>query len=232
MGQIVAVIPARGGSKGIPRKNLLNLCGKPLLAWSILQVRAAERIDSVWVSSDDDEILGVAKEFGAMPIRRPAEIAGDEASSESAWLHALDHIEQQGAEVDLMVGMQATSPLREPADLDGAIDTLRREGDDSLLSVCEVEDFFIWRRDEQGRPQGVNHDPAHRKRRQNIEPQYLENGSFYVFKPAILRGLNNRLGGRIGMFTMAKHKMFQIDNPADVALCEAIMRGYGLDMQG
>ena len=229
MAATVAIIPARGGSKGIPRKNLVNLCGKPLLAWSILQARAARRIDSVWVSSDDAEILSVAERYGARPIVRPALISGDEASSEAAWLHAVDHIETHGVAVGRVVGMQATSPLREGADLDGGIEQYEREGLDSLLSVCEIEDFFIWRIDAAGRAGGANHDPAARKRRQEIEKRYLENGSFYVFAPELLRKHHNRLGGKIGLYVMAKHKLFQIDRTEDLALASAIMHGYGLD---
>jgi CMP-N,N'-diacetyllegionaminic acid synthase len=224
----VAIIPARGGSKGLPRKNLAPCCGKPLLAWSILQARGARRIDSVWVSSDDQEILEVAGGYGARPIRRPAELSGDEASSESAWAHALEQIEREGAEVELVVGMQATSPVRESADLDGAVERFRREGLDSLFSCCAIEDFFIWERS-QGALRGVNHDPFRRRRRQAIEPRYLENGSFYVFTPALLRSTGNRLGGTIGVFPQARHKMFQIDDEEGLRLCEAVMRGYGLD---
>lgn len=227
----VAIIPARGGSKGIPRKNLIDLCGKPLLAWSILQARGASEIDSVWVTSDDDEVLAVAEHYGARPIRRPAEISGDTASSESAWLHALNVIEAEGGAVDLVVAMQATSPLRESSDLDGGLRKLREMNYDSLLSVAEVEDFFIWRLGVDGEAESVNYDYRNRKRRQMIEKRYLENGSFYVFRPQILRHDNNRLGGRIGVFTMSRHKMFQIDNPEDVHLCAAIMRGFGLDAQ-
>lgn len=228
-GSTVAVIPARGGSKGIPRKNLLPLCGRPLVAWSILHARHAAGVDSVWVTSDDAEILDVARQWGARPIERPAAIADDKATSESAWLHALDAIEASGVPVARMIGMQATSPLREPADLEEALARYDAEGCDSLLSVCEIEDFFIWRVAADGRPEGVNHDPENRRRRQEIEKRYLENGSFYVFTPALLRARGNRLGGRIGMHVMAKHKMFQIDAMPDVQLCESVMRGYGLD---
>ncbi|MBI3778471.1 MAG: acylneuraminate cytidylyltransferase family protein, partial [Gammaproteobacteria bacterium] len=181
MGDTVAIIPARGGSKGIPRKNIADLCGKPLIAWSILQARAARGVDSVWVTSDSAEILDVAVSHGANPIQRPAEISGDEASSESAWLHALDTIETGGTRVDLAIGMQATSPIREPSDLDRALAQFERERLDSLLTCCEVEDFFIWRYGPDGQPVGVNHDYKNRARRQNIEKRYLENGSFYLF---------------------------------------------------
>lgn len=229
MTSVVAIIPARGGSKGIPRKNLVDICGKPLLAWSILQARNAAEIDSVWVTSDDDEILAVAEAHGAHAIRRPPEISGDSATSESAWLHALDVIEAQGVAIDLVVAMQATSPLREPSDLDGGIRALREQSYDSLLSVTEVEDFFTWRIGADSGAESVNYDYRNRKRRQQIEKRYLENGSFYVFRPEQLRRDNNRLGGRIGLFAMSRFKMFQIDNPEDIDLCTAIMRGFRLD---
>lgn len=229
MGSVVAIIPARAGSKGIKGKNVMPFCGHPLIAWSIKQALATEGIDSVWVSSDGDEILQVAESYGARGIKRPADIAGDRASSESAWLHALDSIAGLGVEVDWVVAMQATSPIREALDLQNALDQIRREGLDSLLSVVEVEDFFMWRQDDALGPQSVNYDFRDRKPRQSIEKRYLENGSFYIFRPDLLRTQNNRLGGRIGMHVMEKHKMFQIDSPAEVQLCEAVMRGYGLD---
>lgn len=225
----VAVIPARGGSKGIPRKNLIDLCGKPLIAWSVLQARAARVVDSVWVTSDSDEILQVAEQHGARPIKRPPELAGDTASSESAWLHALDAIESSGDRVDRMIGMQATSPLREPSDIEAALAQFERDNLDSLLSCCEIEDFFMWKMEPNGQPIGVNHDYQKRLRRQVIEKRYLENGSFYIFKPELLRQYNNRLGGKVGVYLMAKHKMFQIDSIQDIALCQSIMRGYELD---
>jgi CMP-N,N'-diacetyllegionaminic acid synthase len=228
VGEVIAIIPARGGSKGIPGKNLKLIAGKPLLAWSVIQALGTQSINKVYVSSDDDEILAVAQKFGALPIRRPESLSGDTASSESAWLHALDAVETSGVQVDWIVGMQATSPIRASSDLDGALAQVRSENLDSLLSVTEVEDFFTWRMGTEG-PESINYDYRSRKRRQSIEKRYLENGSFYVFSPHIIRSCNNRLGGKIGLFIMARHKMFQIDNPEDITLCEAIIRGYGLD---
>lgn len=228
MGITVAVIPARKGSKGIPGKNLLPFCGRPLIAWSIEQAKRAEGVDSVWVSSDGDEILAAAASYGAEKIRRPGAISGDSASSESAWLHALDTIEQQGHEVEWMVGMQATSPLRAPEDIGRAIQQAKNQRLDSLLSVVEVEDFFMWGLNKESQPHSINYDYRDRKPRQQIEKRYLENGSFYIFRPQVLR-TGNRLGGKIGLYIMERHKMFQIDNPEDVPLCEAIMHGFKLD---
>lgn len=231
MGETVAIIPARAGSKGIPRKNLLSLCGKPLIAWSIEQAKNAKGVDSVWVSSDGDEILEVACRYGAGAIRRPASIADDTASSEAAWLHACDFLRDAGVKIDLVVGMQATSPIREASDITLAVEKVHKEKLDSLLTVVEIEDFFMWRCGDDGVPESVNYDYRNRKRRQAIEKRYLENGSFYVFSPEILRQYGNRLGGRIGMHVMERYKMFQIDSIPDAKLCEAIMVGYGLDRQ-
>lgn len=223
----LAVVAARGGSKGIPGKNLVPLCGKPLLAWTVLQAKAARGVDEVAVSSDSEHILAVAAEYGAVPVPRPAEIAGDTATSESAWLHALDAREAAAGPFTRVVALQATSPIREAADIEAALEHYERERLDSLLTVCEVEDFFNWRIAADGTAESVNYDWRNRRRRQEIEKRYLENGSFYVFRPHTLRTMNNRLGGRIGLHVMDRHKMFQIDRPEDLRLCEAILRGYG-----
>lgn len=229
--RVAAVIPARGGSKGIPRKNIIDFCGKPLLAWSIEQARAAKGVSSVWVSSDSDEILEVAGRYGALPIRRPEAIAGDTATSESAWLHALDVIESQGEPVDIMLAMQATSPLRESSDIERALTDFQQQDCDSLFSCAELEDFFIWEKNEQGSFRSLNYDYLNRKRRQDVGQQYVENGSFYLFKPKILRSLNNRLGGKIGISMMEFWKTFEIDSIEDLEFCEMLMNKYLLSRE-
>jgi CMP-N,N'-diacetyllegionaminic acid synthase len=222
----LAVIAARGGSKGIPHKNLLDLYGKPLIAWTVEQARAARGVDVVAVSSDSDQILAAAEAAGAVGVRRPSDISGDLASSESAWLHALNAVDERMGRFERIVALQATSPIREPGDLEQALDIFDREHLDSLLSVCEVEDYFNWRIGASG-PEPINYDYRNRRMRQQIEKRYLENGSFYVLIPSLLREQNNRLGGKIGFHVMERHKMFQIDRPEDVKLCAAIMRSYG-----
>ena len=222
----LAVIAARGGSKGIPHKNLLDLCGKPLIAWTVEQARAARGVDVVAVSSDSDQILAAAEAAGAVGVRRPDDISGDLASSESAWLHALNAIDERLGRFERIVALQATSPIRESSDIENALATFDRDHLDSLLSVCEVEDYFNWRIGASG-PEPINYDYRNRRMRQQIEKRYLENGSFYVLIPSLLREQNNRLGGKIGFHVMERHKMFQIDRPEDVKLCAAIMRSYG-----
>ena len=229
MKRAVAIIPARGGSRGILKKNLAELCGKPLIAWSILQARAARSIEGTYVSSDSDEILETAVQYGAIPIRRPPELATDTASSEGAWRHALDVVEASDGPVQLVIGMQATSPVRDAGDLDAAVEQFEREGCDSMLSCVPLADHFIWQRGPGGRPAPTNYDYTDRRPRQEIDTRFLENGSFYLFTPELLRSTANRLGGRVGLFGMPRFKSFQIDEPEDLRLVGAIMRGYGLD---
>lgn len=223
----VAVIAARGGSKGIPKKNLLDVAGKPLIAWSVEQALGAAGISHVIVSSDSDEILAVSERYGAVGVKRPDEIAGDVATSESAWVHALDAFEASHGAPDLVVAMQATSPIRESADIDDALAAFHEKGLDSLLTVAEIEDYFMWKDDGPEGPEALNYDYKTRRRRQEIQKRFLENGSFYIFRPAMLRETSNRLGGKIGLHVMHRHKMFQIDRVEDVELCSVIMRGYG-----
>jgi N-acylneuraminate cytidylyltransferase len=222
----LAVVAARGGSKGIPLKNLLDLCGKPLIAWTVMQAAAARGVDVVAVSSDSDQILAAAEKAGAVGVRRPDAISGDLDSSESAWLHALETLDEKLGPFERIVALQATSPIREADDIEKALEAFEREKLDSLLSVCEVEDYFNWRVGAHG-PEPINYDYHNRRMRQQIEKRYLENGSFYVMIPSLLREKHNRLGGKIGFHLMERHKMFQIDRIEDVKLCAAIMKSYG-----
>src|SRR5262245_43438551 len=160
---IVAIIPARGGSKGLPRKNVRFVGGKPLIAHTIL---AAQRVtDHVYVSTDDVAIATTSRAFDATVIDRPGELAGDTATSESALLHALDALAAQGLrEPDIVVFLQATSPLRRPDDLANALRTFRDARADSLFSATATTGF-IWRCGPEG-PRPLNYDPVARPRRQ------------------------------------------------------------------
>lgn len=211
--EVVAIIPARGGSKGIPRKNVRLLAGKPLLAYTVEQARAAAAVTRVVVSTDDAEIAAVARRYGAEVIDRPAAISGDTATSESALLHALDALGAQGVQPELVVFLQCTSPFRAPGDIDAAVATLRARGADSLLSVVPSHAFLWSERD--GRAAPLNYDYRSRPRRQDRAPEYRENGSIYVFKPWVLRELGNRLGGAIALYIMDEAQGLDIDGPFD-----------------
>ena len=223
---IHCVIPARGGSKVIPNKNIIDFCGKPLIAWTIEQCISSKYISDVWVSSDSQEILDVAEVYGAKSIQRPDEISGDLSSSESAWIHAIEVIESSDNKIDLVLAPQVTSPLRETKDIDSAIELFHKEGCDSMFSSSIAEDLFFWQKDEFKVLKSVNYDYLNRKRRQDAPKQIIENGSFYLFKPEIIKKNNNRFGGKIGHSEMDFWKMFEIDNAEDLLMCSALMKEF------
>jgi CMP-N,N'-diacetyllegionaminic acid synthase len=219
------VVLARGGSKGIPGKNTIDFLGKPLIAWTIEQCSYDENVSDIWVSSNDSSILSVAKKYGAKTIERPENISGDLASSEAAWLHAINYLNENDIQVDAILAPQVTSPLRETSDINKAIKKFVKGNYDSLFSASLANDLFFWEESHESL-NSVNYDYKNRKRRQDFKKQIIENGSFYIFKPEILREYKNRLGGRIGFSTMDFWKMFEIDNNEDLRMCSALMREF------
>jgi len=220
--EIIAIIPARGGSKRIDRKNLLPIAGRTLLAHSIIQALQSRLVREVYVSTEDSEIAEVAQAHGAEVVWRPLELATNKATSESALLHVLDHRKDQGdSDPDLVVFLQCTSPVRRPTDIDRAIETLLSTGADSLFSACE-NSRLIWALREE-RLCSVNYDYQRRQREQDMAIQYRENGSIYVFRPEILRQFNNRLGGKIAAYEMDYWSSFQLDTSVHAELLEWIL---------
>ncbi len=223
--EILAIIPARGGSKEIPKKNLSLLAGEPLISYTIKQALETKSINRVVVSTDDFEIGKVSQEAGAEVVLRPKDISHDTATSEDALMHVLDYLyEKEGYEPDLIVFLQATSPLRKGNDIQNAIDTLIREEADSLFSAYLIHDF-IWRVDKNKSVEPLNYDYSNRLRRQECPEDLAENGSIYVFKTGVIRKNNNRLGGKIAIYRMDKLNSFQIDNKEDLELVRQITGG-------
>lgn len=218
---VLTIIPARGGSKGIPCKNILPIAGKPLISYSIEQSVQSSRVDRTIVSTDDQEIATVAQNYGAEVIMRPSEISGDTASSESALIHALDYLKQtEDYEPDLVVFLQCTSPLRKDDDIEKAIIQFQKERADSLLSVSPGHSF-LWEQID-GVAQSINYDYRNRPRRQDMNPQFRENGSIYIFKPWVLREYNNRLGGKISLYVMDE-PCIDIDSMLDFETAEFLL---------
>lgn len=221
--QAIAVIPARGGSKGIPGKNLRKVAGKPLIAWSIEQALASESIDMVVVSTDDEAIADTARRHGAeVPFVRPAALAADDTPTEPVIAHAIDWLAEQGREFDLMVLLQPTSPLRLAGTIDAAIGQLQTEAADSLLGVVPNHHFF-WRR---GKSAEALYDYRNRPRRQDIVAEdrwFRETGSIYVSRIDAFRSSGNRLSGEISLFVMDELEGWEIDSEADIAVVEALL---------
>ncbi len=220
---ILAIIPARGGSKSIPDKNLAPLGGKPLIAWSIEQSLASRQVDRTIVSTDSPKIAEAAKEFGAdVPFMRPAELAGDTATTESAMVHAVETLAQDGYEADDILLLQPTCPIRKPGAIDAAIDLRRKHDADSVVSAQEIHPF-LWNRPGDAR---AHYDFRNRPRRQDVADEdrlFEENGSIYLTRCTLLRGENCRVGGKIVIYEMSALESVDIDTPDDLALAEAAM---------
>ena len=220
--QVLATVPARGGSKGIPRKNVRLLAGKPLIAHTIEQALLVDSISRIVVSTDDTEIAEVARSYNVEVIPRPAELCDDIIMPDAALLHVLDHLkENEHYEPDLIVFLQPTSPMRRPEDIEKAIHKLLLEGADSLFSGC-ISHGFVWR-DQDGMVFPLNYDYRNRPRRQDAPKDYIENGSIYIFKPWVIRENGTRLGGKIAIYEMDVIDSFQIDEPEDFLLVEQLL---------
>ena len=215
----IAIIPARGGSKGIPNKNLQTVGGVTLLARTISACLKSESIATVYVSTDSDDIAAVALNNGAQVIRRPADISGDTASSESALLHSLNEIVKTSSLPKNVLFAQCTSPFITHTDIDGILDLLKDH--DSALTVTHNH-AFIWRRDNTGNAVGINHDSAIRLPRQQLDPEYKETGALYAMNIDQFRKCGHRFFGRIGMYEVPADRSMEIDEPEDLRLANTL----------
>jgi len=221
---ILALIPARGGSKGIPHKNMSLLVGKPLIAHTIEHALRARQVNRTIVSTDAPEIAAVSKQYGAEVIRRPPEISDDEASSEAALLHALKYLqEKEGYTPDIIVFLQCTSPLTLPEDIDGTVQALLDENADSALAVTTFQ-HFLWQWDEHGEAVGINHDKRVRLLRQKFKSQFLETGAVYAMRTDGFEKAKHRFFGKIAMYVMPPERCLDIDEPIDLIIAEALLQ--------
>ncbi len=223
-----AIILARGGSKGIPKKNIIDFCGKPLIAWTIENCIDSAAIDNVWVSSDDPEILEVAESYGAQLIKRPLNLSEDNSSSESGWKHGIDYIQNVSSKPEIIVAPQVTSPVRQAKDIQNAVNLFIQNDYDSMLAASKVEDLVFWSLNQSGELESTDYDyPNHQ--RHDVSTKVIDTGSFYIFKPSVLENYGSRIGGKLGYYELEMWKMFEIDNPKDLDFCAAIMKEYILE---
>ena len=225
----VAFIPVRGGSKSIPMKNIKTICGKPLVYWTIKAACGCHYIDKVYVATDSDKIKDTVEKFKngeddslakkTEVIGRSPESATDTASTESAMLefaHKFDF--------DNIVLIQATSPLLQASDLDRGFEAFQQDKHfDSVLSVVRQK-RFNWKRDSQGYAKPINYDVFHRPRRQDFDGYLVENGAFYITSKERLLSSGNRISGNIKAVEMNEDTFFEIDEPSDWVIIEALMR--------
>jgi len=220
MSKITAFIPARGGSKGIANKNIKIFSGKPLIMHTIEYALNSHKIDEVVVSTDDEKISAVAKSAGIKVIKRPANLSTDTALTESAIKHFIQSIDNKP---NIIVLLQATSPVRPIGALDNAIEYFVKEKFDSLLSICPNHNFF-WNINKDGKI-NANYNYLNRPRRQDMkinDKQFLENGSIYIFTHEHFIKTGNRLGGNIGFVEWPEEYSIEIDTLLDFIIAEQI----------
>lgn len=210
---ILAVVPARGGSKSIPRKNICELGGKPLIAWTLEAAHSAGRLARVVVSTEDVEIARIAREWGGdVPFLRPEEFARDDTSHIEPVLHALDCI----PEADWVMLLQPTSPLRTSGDIDGIVDYCRSKDAPAAVSVCEAFQHPAWMytMDSEGRMERVLETPM-AMRRQDLPPVFALNGALYLARVDWLRETRSFLSRETQAYVMPRHRSAEVDDEYD-----------------
>lgn len=228
----VAFIPVRGGSKSIPLKNIKPMCGKPLVYWTVKAACQCKYIDIVYVATDSDKIKETVESLKsgdeanifskAQVIGRSEESASDTASTEFVMLEFAEK-----HDFDNIVLVQATSPMLTAADLDGGFELFSSEGTDTVLSVVR-QYRFLWDEDVSGNAAPSNYDVFHRPRRQEFEGYLMENGAFYISSKEDLIKYQNRISGNIKAYEMCEDSAFEIDEPSDWIIIEALMRKNGM----
>ncbi len=218
----LAIIPARGGSKRLPRKNILDLAGRPLLAWSIEAGLKSRYIDKVIVSSDDDEILNIAKMYKSETIKRPAELASDTSSSFDAIRHTIENSDRY----DYTVLLQPTSPLRTAEHIDEAIELLTSKNADAVISVTQTDHSPLWSNTlpEDRSLSGFLRDGIVGKRSQDLPEYYRLNGAIYICKTdKLLKEESFFIKDNIYAYMMDRENSVDIDDMIDFKLAELLM---------
>uniref|UniRef100_A0AAU2V383 N-acylneuraminate cytidylyltransferase n=1 Tax=Streptomyces sp. NBC_00003 TaxID=2903608 RepID=A0AAU2V383_9ACTN len=215
--RVLAVIPARGGSKGVPGKNLASVAGVPLVVRAVLACRSARHVTDVVVSTDDPAIAAAARSAGADVVVRPAGISGDTASSEAAVLHALDAY----PDTDVVLLVQCTSPFLTREDIEGVAAAVVEDGAQSAVTVAPFHGF-LWREDELGDGQGMGHDKSFRPRRQDRPQDFLETGAAYAMDAEGFRTYKHRFFGRTALVRTDPARVLEIDEPHDLERARAL----------
>lgn len=222
---VLALVPARGGSVGVPGKNVADVGGRPMVAWSVAAALDSGRVDVVVVSTDDDEIAAAGAAAGAaVPFRRPADLATDEASSVAVAVHTLDwYREESGEDPTWLVLLQPTSPLRDGRDVAAAVDLARTPGTDAVVSVRSVRDHPAWmlRLMPSGYVERVT--PSTATRRQDEPDLLVPNGAIYVVRPEVLRMTGHWYGERTRSYEMTADRSIDVDTPWDLELVRMLV---------
>ena len=226
---ILGVIPARGGSKGLSRKNIKILFGKPLIAWTIEQALASKYLDRLIVSTEDEEIAEVSKKYGAeVPFIRPKELAEDNAKGIDVVLHAIDWLKKNDRrkQYDLIILIQPTSPLRKSDDIDKAIELLFLKKAKAIVSVCEIDHHPLWANTlpEDGCMKDFIRREVMKKNRQELVKFYRLNGAIYLAYRDYIKEQESFLGEKTFAYIMPREGSIDIDDEIDFELAQILMK--------
>ncbi len=226
--KVLGIVPARGGSKAIPRKNIRNILGIPLLAYTIREALRAKTLTRLIVSSEDSEILTIARQYGTeTPFVRPRELATDDSLAIDVAIHATTTMEEQeGLEYDYVVVLQPTTPLRTAGDIDGAVMKLIQSGADSVISVVDVGALHPYRmkRIVNGFLVDYAKEEIENMPRQNLPPIYIRNGAIYATKRDVLVKKRTFKGTACVPYEMPDERSVNIDSKLDLLLAESLLR--------
>ncbi|WP_206604536.1 cytidylyltransferase domain-containing protein [Vreelandella sulfidaeris] len=222
---IVAIVPARGGSKRLPRKNVLPLAGKPLIQWTLDAAKESGAIDLIVVTSDDEEVLAIAEQNQVMAIRRPDYLSTDTATSVDAVIHALDALEAQNIVAKRVMLLQPTSPLRRAEDIRKAVKRMDDCGAASVISVCEMDHSPLWSNTlpEDGRMDDFIRPEVKEKRSQDLPLYYRLNGSIYLIATNMFRQNKSFFVTPCNSVVMEKGLSQDIDDKNDFLLAEFML---------
>ena len=224
---VLAIIPARGGSKGLPGKNIKELCGKPLIAWSIETAKACSNVDRIVVSTDDRKIAEIAKKYGAeVPFMRPAELATDTASTIDVIFHTTEWLKKhEDFQPAYILLLQPTSPLRTVKDIEGAIQILKAKDARAVVSVCETDHHPWWSNTlpEDGNMRNFLKPEILNKRRQDLPVFYRLNGAIYLAETSYLYENNGFFGPETFAYKMPKEHSVDIDSNVDLKLAQVLL---------
>ncbi|MFT6901227.1 MAG: CMP-N,N'-diacetyllegionaminic acid synthase [Colwellia sp.] len=225
--KVLAIIPARGGSKRLPRKNVLPLCGKPLIVWSIEAAQQSSYIDKIMVSTDDAEIAKIAEQYGAeVPFIRPSKLASDVASTIDVIIHAVNYYKANGEKYDYVMILQPTSPLRSSRHISGAIKLLQEKKADAIISVCETEHSPLWANtlSESSSLELFLREEIKNKRSQDLPKYYRLNGAIYLINVInLLAEKTMFISNNIYAYKMNKKSSVDIDEDLDFLFAECIL---------
>lgn len=225
--KILAIIPARGGSKGIPKKNIVPVGGRPLIAWTIEAAKKSKYIDKIVVSSDNDEVLKIAKRWGAYPLKRPAELATDTAPPEPVVFHVINYLKKkENYTPNILVYLQPTSPLRTHNDIDGAFDSFFKSKATAAISVYELDKKYLkaFVADKNGFLKGAVNNKFPFMNRQLLPSVYMPDGAIYIITQSAFAKTGQLFSDRTIPYFMGPGKNIDIDSIDDLKKTEKIIK--------